>query len=148
MKEQIIAILEKHDRMVMFNYVSCADDIIELLEVAEMPTEEEMNEEANNYGKRVKENLNNNYMDYGVEENASLDFLRGASWFRNRMSKPNTGGEDAKGEYVDKSISIDQYMEMNPKLDPHEQDDDEEEHPTSQEKFDGNYLPDIDSPFN
>lgn len=27
-------------------------------------------------------------------------------------------------EYIDKSISIDEYMEKNPKLDPHEQDDD------------------------
>ena len=46
-------------------------------------------------------------------------------------------------EYVDKSISIDEYMNMNPKIDPHEQDDDDDYHPTNKEKFDGNYLPDL-----
>jgi hypothetical protein len=36
-------------------------------------------------------------------------------WFRSRMEeKPEEG-------YIDKSISIDEYMEKNPKLDPHEQ---------------------------
>jgi len=43
------------------------------------------------------------------------------------MSKPKTGGE--KEEYVDKSISIDEYMNMNPKLDPHEQDENETDLP-------------------
>ena len=60
----------------------------------------------------------------------------------NRISKPKTGGEPNE-EYADKSISIDEYMNMNPKLDPHEQDDDDDYHPTNKEKFDGNYLPDL-----
>jgi hypothetical protein len=41
-----------------------------------------------------------------------LGFLR---WFRSRME------EKPEEEYIDKSISIDEYMEKNPKLDPHEQ---------------------------
>jgi predicted ribosome quality control (RQC) complex YloA/Tae2 family protein len=41
-------------------------------------TDEEMNEEANRYGKLAKEYF------HGAEKDASLDFLRGANWMRSK----------------------------------------------------------------
>jgi hypothetical protein len=62
--------------------------------------------------------------DYATELDASEEphtdiekmdiFLHGTRWFRSRMT-------EKEEPYIDKSISIDEYMNMNPKLDPHEQ---------------------------
>lgn len=86
MKEQIIEIIDNYyDDACIFNYESAAEEITALFEAEiekRMPTDEEMNEEANKYGKLAAEGKNKGYE---IEEFASLDFLRGASWFRNRM---------------------------------------------------------------
>jgi len=88
-------------------------------EVAEMPTEEEFIEYAKHYAEPERDHYKRVIM--------SAAYIAGCRMFRNRMSKPKTGGE--KEEYVDKSISIDEYMNMNPKLDPHEQDENETDLP-------------------
>jgi len=76
-----------------------------LLPVESTLSDEEMEKEANNYGKLVKENIGNNYQDYGIEENASLDFLRGACWARDRMLSDNDMAELVKAyEELDNNI--------------------------------------------
>ena len=84
-----------HDKEELVDLLMNCHKILESLPITNVPyaipslplpeiTDEEIFNEANNYGKLVKENIGNNFQDYGVEENASLDFLRGAKWLRSR----------------------------------------------------------------
>lgn len=69
------------------------DNLIEQIEIEplidailalplDVPTIEEANIEANKYGEIDKP-------DYGVKENASLDFVRGTVWMRDEIIKRN-----------------------------------------------------------
>ena len=60
------------------------DQEVEKMIAERMPSIEECNNEANIYGDLAGDNM----LDYGVKENASIDFLRGASWYRSRLTNP------------------------------------------------------------
>jgi hypothetical protein len=63
-------------------------------------------------------NMNNyNHEEVRALNDSMIEIYQIVDEFRSRMTGENEEPED-------KSISIDQYMEKNPKLDPHEQDDD------------------------
>jgi len=86
-KEQIIEILAKVGANVYIPYdVKCniADAILAL--PIDVPTEEEANDESDRYGKLAEDN---GIPDYGVGENASLDFVRGTNWMKNEIIKRN-----------------------------------------------------------
>jgi hypothetical protein len=74
-----------------------------------MPTEEDAIRYAADYATEL---------DASEEPHTDIEkmdiFLHGTRWFRSRMT-------EKEEPYIDKSISIDEYMNMNPKLDPHEQ---------------------------
>ena len=61
-----------------------ADEIMAL--PIDVPSDEEMNNQSNMYGLLA---IEDHLPDYGVEENASLDFIRGANWMRNEIIKRN-----------------------------------------------------------
>ena len=94
MRERIIAILQKYEEQPFSRPSECADEIMALFKVAEMPTKEEIDEE-------IKQRANyHQSMGYSYNEVQSLKkgIMFGIKWFRNRMSsseKPNncTGGE-------------------------------------------------------
>ena len=98
MKEQIEIILERHDRMVMFNYASCADEIIALFKIAEMPTEEER--------KDIKSGIIDNLHKFWEKENHTLGeeaainmTIRVMSeWFRNRTTSSEKPNNHTRGE--------------------------------------------------
>ena len=88
-REQIIEILKNHIDFAYDNYGKVvnsndleiiADAILAL--PLEIPSLKEQNEEANNYGELVKP-------DYGVKENACLDFVRGSEWMLLEIIKRN-----------------------------------------------------------
>ena len=106
-KSQIIEILKRHEHEMAghnwligldeSDYILCADAILalhrrefpmaELVDTGiEMPTEEEANDESDRYGKLAEDN---GIPDYGVGENASLDFVRGTNWMKNEILKRN-----------------------------------------------------------
>ena len=101
-KAQIIEILQKYELKTMGIIVTThleeiADAILalhrsefhmaELVDTGiEMPSEDEANDESDRYGKLAE---NNEVPDYGVGENASLDFVRGINWMRNEIIKRN-----------------------------------------------------------
>jgi hypothetical protein len=80
------------------------DDEVERRIVARIPTEEEADKESKEW-----------LLPEGKQAAFRNGFMRGYDWFRSRIE------EKPEEEYIDKSISIDEYMEKNPKLDPHEQ---------------------------
>ena len=77
MKEQIIEIILKYDGEPLTAYTECADEIIALFEVAEMPTEEECATEGK---RRFTTNT-------GVLQSEKYQgFISGTKFCRNRMS--------------------------------------------------------------
>jgi len=98
-KSQIIEILDKYEDYILGGDINddIADDILalhrrefpmaELVDTGiEMPSEDEANDESDRYGKLAE---NNEVPDYGVGENASLDFVRGTNWMRNEIIRRN-----------------------------------------------------------
>jgi hypothetical protein len=75
-----------------------------------MPTEEEAGAIAVSIASVVSPRLTTHEEAFFV-----AGFTEFVKWFRSRIE------EKPEEEYIDKSISIDEYMEKNPKLDPHEQ---------------------------
>lgn len=107
MKEKILKILDRYNDFCNKNefmageIVNIIDAEVEKRIKERMPSEEEMNNEANTYGELAKDNT----PDYGVEENASLDFLRGASWLRSRLTKPGADGSQKTEQQMWRDIT-------------------------------------------
>ena len=91
-KSQIIEILQQYVDFTEYErgqvnnrlYNAIADAILAL--PIDVPTEEEANDESDRYGKLAEDN---GIPDYGVGENASLDFVRGTNWMKDEIIKRN-----------------------------------------------------------
>ena len=71
---------EPHTRTKIIGFEELADAILAL--PLDIPSVDESNYEANKYGEIDKP-------DYGVKDNASLDFVRGAMWVCEEIIKRN-----------------------------------------------------------
>ena len=98
MRERIIAILQKYEEQPFSRPSECADEIIALFKIAEMPTEEER--------KDIKSGIIDNLHKFWEKENHTLGeeaainmTIRVMSeWFRNRTTSSEKPNNHTRGE--------------------------------------------------